>query len=494
MITDRPSKVCITPILDDYEISRKINATRIIGKYISSAGTEVSASGWAHSSIISLGAGERISFNGAGYLGNVSMISEYSNGTYTRLVASVDANVRTYEYTNNTSTSKNIVLSFDDNSSKRPKEFYIYSKTLNRALEFEKTAINGIDSRLSSLENFLDLGLEQKTFSTSSGFITIAGTIGSNAGYRYTSSVVVPSGYSVEIVARGYATNVAMIAREIVAGSSYIYLVPSVDDSLRKYSWTNTGDSSENIAFSFSVTDAPTFVTLFKDTNAEKIHLTMSFFETFGALGDSFTAGILYKGGTSVGTFNHKYSWVSDLSKIIGVEGTNYGVGGATTKSAITHPDQLPKILSDDPLELYIVNFGINEVWNMGSSYIGTSADIDSDDPDQSADSFYGNYYRIIKNIQAHAPKAVVVMMFPTTISDTSALKALWNSYYIAAQDIASICGIKFFDTNELLEYSSYTSMQGSHPTITGYATMAIVYKELIERWLQHKDPISLLG
>jgi hypothetical protein len=36
--------------------------------------------------------------------------------------------------------------------------------------------------------------------------------------------------------------------------------------------------------------------------------------------------------------------------------------------------------------------------------------------------------------------------------------------------------------------------MKGGHPTITGYATMAIVYKELIERWLQHKDPISLLG
>lgn len=191
---------------------------------------------------------------------------------------------------------------------------------------------------------------------------------------------------------------------------------------------------------------------------------SISTFKKIGVVGDSFASGTV-----NVNNSQPSYpalSWPQNLARLSGVKVVNFTVAGLSTRTWLTNAGGLAKLLAAEALGLYILALGINDD-NLGASYIGTIADIKSDYT-QNADTFYGNYGKIIAQIQNHAPKAKLVM---TTLARIEPLKTQLDT---AIKAIASHFGIpcvtleddSFFTTGNF-------PMSSGHPSVVDYGGMA---------------------
>lgn len=200
---------------------------------------------------------------------------------------------------------------------------------------------------------------------------------------------------------------------------------------------------------------------------------SVSMFDRIGAIGDSYTAGYAK---ASDGTYNTNidHSYIGVMAKRAGINYANYGHSGATTRSYLT--DKLPSVLSDSTCDFYFLALGINDV-GLGTSYIGTVADI-NDDYTQNADTFYGNYGKIIAQVKAHSPKAlfclIKVPLCGTNVKEFSS----------AIEGIGEHFGIPVIDPydDEFFKTSVYENMNDGHPTLLGYTGMALAYERLLSK------------
>lgn len=135
----------------------------------------------------------------------------------------------------------------------------------------------------------------------------------------------------------------------------------------------------------------------------------VSLFRELAVCGGSFDNGYYYTGEAESPITNNSLSWLSCLARKNGVNATNYAITSINTYTYLTNTNGLPKVLNDSAKDLYILTFGGNDAAQLGTSYLGTIADI-TDDYTQNPNSFYGNYARIIEQIQEHAPKAKTVL------------------------------------------------------------------------------------
>ncbi len=209
----------------------------------------------------------------------------------------------------------------------------------------------------------------------------------------------------------------------------------------------------------------------------------ISMFERVGVIGDSFAAGtIMIGGGSETSTFE-SLSWPQNLARQCGITAINYAYGGATTKTFLTQSTKgLPKVLSDinggNACELYLLCLGINDsnvTKTGGLTYLGTSADINTSDYTQNADSFWGNYGRIIQQIMAESPNSKIVMCTycrtPTT--DT---EAGYEAFNTAITEIATFFSIpSIVIANDGFFKSKYylNHMSSHHPTAPVYSGYA---------------------
>ena len=132
-------------------------------------------------------------------------------------------------------------------------------------------------------------------------------------------------------------------------------------------------------------------------------------------------------------------------------------------------------MLANEPENIYYLVLGINDYWIHGESYIGTIDDI-TDDYTQNPDTFYGNYARIIEQIQAHAPNSKQILF---TVANTNAVAQKFTDAIIK---IALHYGIPYIiqADDEYFKSREYVAMVGSHPTAVGYAGMANAFERLI--------------
>lgn len=212
-----------------------------------------------------------------------------------------------------------------------------------------------------------------------------------------------------------------------------------------------------------------------------EIMATVNMFRNIAGVGDSYTAGLsAHSDGTA--TDENGLSYIATIGNRAGIPWFNYGVSGATTKTYISNANGLPKVLADEAHDLYILNLGQNDV-NVDTTE-GTIADI-HDDWTLNADTFYGNYGKIIAQIKAHAPKAKLILVkswvnhnkYGTDISYQkfdNAIQAIADYYYIPC--IAPFDD-RFFNSPN---YQNYR-VQG-HPTTMGYNMMGIAMERLISK------------
>lgn len=211
------------------------------------------------------------------------------------------------------------------------------------------------------------------------------------------------------------------------------------------------------------------------DGLSPKINYTFSLFNNACACGDSFTQGASVD---ETGAFRPtSRSWFDKIMKKYGLEYLNAGIGGSSTRTWITNANGLQKVLSEEPYELYTLAWGINDLYGIGSNYLGTIEDI-TDNHENNPDTFYGNYARIIEQIKNHAPNAKMIM-FPIWYyyPDTESVQSFNN----AIKDIAnhySVMYLDIFKDSFFCGSDGYVMVKG-HPTSLGYTGMANAIERL---------------
>ncbi len=205
--------------------------------------------------------------------------------------------------------------------------------------------------------------------------------------------------------------------------------------------------------------------------------VSLSLFPRIGVIGDSFASGAINKNGKITDTYY--VSWPQVMGKRYGVTVTNYTRGGLYTGNWLTVPEGLSKLNRTQADDLYMLVLGNNDCYGVGfgEAYLGTIKDIKGKtDMSQYANSFYGNYGRIIELIRAHAPKAKLVMV-TMAFADPQGMK-----YNRAIEEIAKYYGIPYIRqyTDPFFLTDTYQNMDLGHPTTEAYSGMADAFARLL--------------
>lgn len=213
---------------------------------------------------------------------------------------------------------------------------------------------------------------------------------------------------------------------------------------------------------------------------------SLAMFGKFGVVGDSYASGVLEDYShlnkdvfaSMTPEMIDNLSWPTMLARKWGTSMLHLAKGGLSTRTWLTDDQGLKKLNESDPQDIYYLCLGINDYFGLGDSYLGIESDIDS-----GADSFYGNYGKIVKAIKAKAPLAKIIM-FGITITPGEK-QARQQSFSNAQQKIAAHFGIPFISQNDddLFDSSYYSNNLGSgHPSSYLYGAIAEAYERLIQK------------
>ena len=210
-------------------------------------------------------------------------------------------------------------------------------------------------------------------------------------------------------------------------------------------------------------------------------YVSLSMFEKFGVVGDSCSSGAIYVlnadgSQKSAGSY-YNLSWGQIMARKLGTTCTNFSKGGLSTRTWLTDDKGLPLLLATEPQNIYYLMLGINDKGKHGVEYIGTIADIKTDYA-QNADTFYGNYGKIISNIKEHAPNAKIIMS--TMIGKTGANKSFNDAIEAIAAHFGIPC-VKQYE-NDFFNSDFYrNNIVKDHPTAPVYSGMANALQKMFE-------------
>lgn len=203
-------------------------------------------------------------------------------------------------------------------------------------------------------------------------------------------------------------------------------------------------------------------------------YVSLSMFEKFGVVGDSFASGSIYKADGSSGTY-YNLSWGQVMARKLGTTCTNFSEGGLSTRTWLTSSKGLALLNSTEPQNIYYLMLGINDRAASNAVDIGDAEDITN----ETADTFYGNYGKIIRAIQAKAPKAKLIISTMAHRSDDR-----YPAYNAAIETIAAHFGIPCVKQHENAFFNSdfyQSNMVNNHPTAPVYSGMANALQKMFE-------------
>lgn len=237
---------------------------------------------------------------------------------------------------------------------------------------------------------------------------------------------------------------------------------------------------------------------------------TSNLYSTFakvGVIGDSYSAVRLYyydrlNALQSAGDVPF-YSWGKFMERKSGMSYNIFAKGGLEASQWLTDADVGYPVASQasNLCQCYIIGLGINDSSRHDTSYIGTISDINSSDPDQNANSFIGNYAKIIQKMSALVNGAkffVMTMGYYTSPSNQ-------NTYLAYNDAIRAIAD--YFDDVYLIDlnakyYEQYADANGffaintinGHFTPTAYQYVAeLVSYEMSKIMYENPDDFKLI-
>lgn len=414
-------------------------------KYISSSGNIASATNFSISREISLQAGETIYIQASGHLTNVAIVSKKENNNYIPLVTSIDSVNRKYSY--QAREDATIVISY-------------YERDAHNAFVVS-SLIDEIRMKNDKLASNLKIDWMH------GNFISAKGNYSASEFFKISKPIELQRGDVLNFTAKGYLTNIALIALFNPEENTYTPVLVSEDSNQKQYSFEILQNGLYVLSTDVTTEYSPVFVT----KNEEESLADISMFSSIGVIGDSYASGELAFDGNYVD--HYEISWGQILGRKNGIKVTNFSKGGLTTQTWLTNEHGLSLLNSSDICDLYILALGINDYSRGKEAYLGTTSDISSQ-----SDTFYGNYSKIINAIKSKAPASKIVI---STIAYKSDLTDKYND---AIRKLATHFGIPVIDQQSEPFFSSdyyLNHMKGGHPTGPVYSGMAKAMQNLIE-------------
>lgn len=316
---------------------------------------------------------------------------------------------------------------------------------------------------------------------TSAGNLYLPSSSSSSGGYYVTKAIGLRAGETIVINGSPVLTNLSAIANATVDGDVYAPIVVG-DGVTSLIEYTATNDIKvyvSQLGNTATISIKRRYSDIIDKIESElpqppySSYIDFSLFETFGVIGDSYASGELAEdGGVFVDHYN--ISWGQIIARNYGLTCTNFSKGGLNTRTWLTDAYGLSLLNSETAKNMYICALGINDYNSLGLNYLGSASDIGTE-----ADTFYGNYSRIINDIKTKAPNAPVFML---SIAGTSSIVQSFNA---AIETIASTLGVLYVNQNDD-EYISSALYENEkiygHPRATGYARMATSIVKLIQK------------
>lgn len=312
-------------------------------------------------------------------------------------------------------------------------------------------------------------------------------TVYIRTGYRYKiesaeNRLTVPEGVTVEIYSYDsqYGAFIAQIGT--YTADSDVTLTPGVYIRMVAYH-TDLSDTPLTVGYDVILSHKVSAVEFYDELKNQRLcdYSSMAMFETIGIVGDSWASGSIHTPNGFVDTV-YAMSWGQILARKMGITVTNYSKGGLTTGAWLTNTENgLSVLLADTAKNAYLLNLGINDATaiRQGTETLGTIADVNISDFTQNPDTFYGNYGRIIGNIKAHAPKAVIIMLSvarPGERNMDEHIKAIAEKYEIPYIDLE--------DDPYFVSGYFFGSIYDGHMSAYGYSGMANAIERLIQKYI----------
>lgn len=471
----------VTDLKSDIGVS-DVTFTEVSGKYISKNNNESPSAPFSRSVPIAVSKGEIINFTAKGYNTEVAMIavSNADATSFTAKVISVDSTVRLYTYT--VEADGYIVVSYNNSSTHSLviKSAEISNEALNNRLDaLNEDAVKGIiaDSDLSIIVNDspLAIGEAGKYVNKNSG-------VSSLSTFNISVPITLEKGQYLIFNAKGYLNEVAVLAK-VNSNSTYTALIKSVDNDEHTFKYLALEDMTvvvsniKTVSVRYSIFSSRIDE---QDTRISELEKKSYFaFSSMGVIGDSLASGASnYSGGAKD---RKLYSWGKCIEREHGVDVSLFSFGGATTRTWLTSNYGYTALQSADVLDLYVIGLGVNDAYELGSEYLGTIADVHVGDESLNADTYYGNYSKIIAAIKAKSPRAKIICL--TNPKGTGEVSSTYNQ---AVRDIVALYTNTYLI--DLINDSFYTSAEfnatwySAHSTAVGYKLISEnIYKNISE-------------
>lgn len=323
-----------------------------------------------------------------------------------------------------------------------------------------------------------------------------------NTILSYTEPIELKNGETIIVKGAGIRTVVAMISTCDANKENVNRVVMSIDGEIREYSYTADRDTYVMISGT-TLSLGKIYITSSLKENKYKNTLFTSFIK-FGVIGDSLASGECVSNENGILHYNdlYEYSWGQFMARNHGMECINFSKGGLTTRSWLTESVGLTKLLNpDNKCNSYIIGLGTNDVTTLGVNYLGTIADVHVDDFTLNADTYYGNYARIIGYIKQVQPKAKIFVLTnpkPLTASD------LYIQYNNAIKDIATLYNDVYVIDLQGDYLNNYTSgfindnVREGHYNATSYNYMSELLFDILNDYMYNNytefEQIEFIG
>ena len=306
----------------------------------------------------------------------------------------------------------------------------------------------------------------------------------SNSPDRYPNSPEGFDGAGFMMVVYGLSEYVNQVIVDTLYGAVWTRQIYKSDGEWHYREWKKVGDTGEE----------------YLSRDEIRSRRLLGIFHKIGVIGDSLASGQGRK--NSMGEYEdfYEYSWPQSIARELGVTVYNFTKSGLTTRTWLTDGMGYP-LASDGEhdVQCYIICLGANDISSSSPVGVplGTPADIDVDNPENNADTYYGNYGKIIQRMKALEPRAVFFLLPNPSYGDSSK-----RVQYNAA--VAEIAGMfercHFVELDESLYASGFIkeNLVAGHYTPAGYAYIGEHVMEMISDVVR-KNPseffyVNLIG
>lgn len=335
---------------------------------------------------------------------------------------------------------------------------------------------------IASIED--SVGFISEAIGATEGQVTIPATLETGKYVKNNGSVATASAFAIyglitlkrsetiKCLVKGYNTNIAVISS--YANGVYTPLVVCDDSDEKWYSYKANRDlaivlsSATSTAVKYQISS----VTIVGEIDDLKQYDVVCFASMAG-IGDSLMSGASqYVTDYHTGLSDRKeYSWGKYIEREHGIPFALYSQGGTTTRSWLTRETCIGAFNADTAKDCYIIGLGVNDAYSLGMDYLGTSSDVHVGSEDQNADTYYGNYSRIIAKIQEKSPHAKIFCLTNPILQDSElgyntaveTMATLYDNVHII-----DLYDDDFFETTDFTDY-----WKGAHSTAIGYKVMS---------------------